>query len=88
MLMSLIAVVAETGSTAYMTGFVVLKSDCNSVSSLNCKTQRRVHEFRGAKQGGGGVGGSQPPLNFRWGVEHLSTPLILRRFLLGRVGSP
>ena len=28
---------------------------------------------RGAKQGGG-VGGSQPPLNFGWGVEHLSTP--------------
>ena len=27
---------------------------------------------RGAKQGG--VGGSQPPLNFGWGVEHLSTP--------------
>ena len=22
----------------------------------------------------GGVGGSQPPLNFGWGVEHLSTP--------------
>ena len=30
-----------------------------------------VHS-RGAKQGG--LGGSQPPLNFRWGVEHLSTP--------------
>ena len=28
---------------------------------------------RGAKQGGG-LGGSQPPLNFGWGgVEHLST---------------
>ena len=23
--------------------------------------------FRGAKQGGGGLGGSQPPLNFGWG---------------------
>ena len=22
----------------------------------------------------GGLGGSQPPLNFGWGVEHLSTP--------------
>ena len=29
-------------------------------------------EPSGAKQGG--VGGSQPPLNFGWGVEHLSTP--------------
>ena len=26
------------------------------------------------RQTGGGVGGSQPPLNFGWGVEHLSTP--------------
>ena len=39
---------------------------------------------RGAKQGGG-VGGIVTPPEF-WrggGVEHLSTPLILRRFLLG-----
>ena len=28
----------------------------------------------GAPNRGGGVGGSQPPLNFGWGVEHLSTP--------------
>ena len=44
--------------------------------------------IRGAKQGGGAGGGSQPPppLNFRWVVEHLSTPLILRRFLLGGGG--
>ena len=28
---------------------------------------------RGAKQGGG-VGGVSTPLNFGWGVEHLSTP--------------
>ena len=27
----------------------------------------------GAPNRGGGVGGSQPPLNFGWGVEHLST---------------
>ena len=28
------------------------------------------------RQTGGGwpLGGSQPPLNFGWGVEHLSTP--------------
>ena len=36
-------------------------------------------KIRGAKQGE--VGGSQPPLNFGGGgVEHLSTPLILRGF--------
>ena len=29
--------------------------------------------IRGAKQGGG-LGGSQPPLNFGWRVEQLSTP--------------
>ena len=28
----------------------------------------------GAPNRGGGWGGSQPPLNFGWGVEHLSTP--------------
>ena len=38
----------------------------------------------------GGVGGSQPPLNFEWGVEHLSTPLDFeKKFLVGGgVGSP
>ena len=33
------------------------------------------YSIRGAKQGGGGLGGSQPPLNFGGGgVERLSTP--------------
>ena len=36
---------------------------------------------RGAKQGG--VGGSQPPLNFGWGVEHLSTPPDFAKKVLG-----
>ena len=31
------------------------------------------YSARGAKQGGG-VGGVSTPLNFGWGVEHLSTP--------------
>ena len=44
--------------------------------------------IRGAKQGGG-VGGSQPPpLNFGWGVEHLSTPPDLEKKFLAGVGSP
>ena len=30
--------------------------------------------IQGRQTGGGGLGGSQPPLNFGWGVEHLSTP--------------
>ena len=46
--------------------------------------------IRGAKQGGG-LGGSQPSpwiLDGGGGVEHLTTPPDLRRFLLGGVGSP
>ena len=29
-----------------------------------------------------------PPLNFGWGVEHLSTPPDFENFFLGGVGSP
>ena len=29
---------------------------------------------QGRQTGGGGVGGVLTPLNFGWGVEHLSTP--------------
>ena len=48
--------------------------------------------IRGAKQGGGLGGGvaTPPPPEF-WmggGVEHLTIPPDLRRFLLGVVGSP
>ena len=40
-------------------------------------------------RGGGGVGGgSQPPLNFGWGVEHLLTPPDFGKIFLGGVGSP
>ena len=42
---------------------------------------------RGAKQGGG-LGGSQPPLNLDGGVEHLSTPPDFEKKNLGGVGSP
>ena len=50
-------------------------------------TEIRVYG-RGAKQGG--VGGSQPPLNFGWGggLNTCQPPLVLRRFLLGGVGPP
>ena len=44
-----------------------------------------VYIFRGAKQGGG-LGGSQPPLNFGWGVEHLSTPPDFEKIFLGGGG--
>ena len=37
----------------------------------------------GAPNRGGGLGGSQPPLNFGWGVEHLSTPPDFEKFFLG-----
>ena len=30
--------------------------------------------YQGRQTGGGGLEGSQPPLSFGWGVEHLSTP--------------
>ena len=34
-----------------------------------------MYAGQGRQIGGGtGGGGSQPPLNFGWGVEHLSTP--------------
>ena len=40
--------------------------------------------------GGGGVGvvSIPPPLNFGWGVEHLSTPPDFEKKFLGGVGSP
>ena len=43
-----------------------------------------IYKFRGAKQGGG-VGGvsTPPPLNFGWGVEHLSTPPDFEKNFLG-----
>ena len=48
----------------------------------NCK--------QGRQTGGGGVGGSQPPwiLDGGGGLNTCQPPLILRRFLLGGVGSP
>ena len=48
----------------------------------------RAERVRGAKQGGG-VGGSKPPLNFGGGggLNSCQPPLILRKFLLGGVGS-
>ena len=58
---------------------------CIVIFKINLKFSVKC---RGAKQEGGGVGESQPPLNFGWGVEHLSTPLILRKKNLGGVGSP
>ena len=42
---------------------------------------------RGAKQGRGWGGGSQPPpppLNFGWGVEHLSTPPDFEKIFIRR----
>ena len=50
-------------STSYVLYFI-LYSSLHTVVTLytSCKL------IRGAKQG------SQPPLNFGWGVEHLSTP--------------
>ena len=32
--------------------------------------------------------GGEPPLNFGWGVEHLSTPPDFEKKKLGGVGSP
>ena len=36
--------------------------------------QIKIVNTQGRQTGEGGLGGSQPPLNFGWGVEHLSTP--------------
>ena len=43
---------------------------------------------RGAKQGGGGWGGLNPPWILDGGVEHLSTPPDFEKIFLGGVGSP
>ena len=40
------------------------------------------------KETGGGLGGLNPPWILDGGVEHLSTPLILRKKFFGGVGSP
>ena len=52
------------------------------------KLLRIVNISSQGRQTGVVGGGSQPPLNFGWGVEHLSTPLILRKKFLRGVGSP
>ena len=43
------------------------------VSTVNITTLSSGYLVAGAPNRGG-LGGSQPPLNFGWGVEHLSTP--------------
>ena len=63
----------------YKHSYIVSEEGSSNVLHIECVGQ-------GRQTGGGGVGGSQPPLNFRGGVEHLSTPLILRRFILGGGG--
>ena len=56
------------GQTSYMTEHEweeIFQNDqhvYNDVRTVEC-----VYRCRGAKQGGGGLGGSQPPLNFGWG---------------------
>ena len=52
----------------------------NSSMSYTC--------VQGRQTGGGGWGGLNPPLNFGWGVEHLSTPPDFEKIFLGVVGSP
>ena len=46
-----------------------------------------LYNLRYPELGGGGVGGSQPPLNFGWGVEHRQ-PSDFEKILLGGVSSP
>ena len=64
------SVVCHCMHTVYMYDTI-----CRTTCHITCTTCHIVLYPRGAKQGGGGLGGgSQPPLNFGWGVEHLSTP--------------
>ena len=50
---------------------IVLVDNSGRYCVLNWQSR---HIRRQGRQTGGGVGGSQPPLNLGWGVEHLSTP--------------
>ena len=52
-------------------------------------SSREITHSKQGRQTGGGVGGSQPPLNFVWGggVEHLSTPPDFEKiFIMGGGG--
>ena len=51
-------------------------------------TNSMITVGRGAKQGGGGWGGLNPPEFWMGGLNACEPPLILRNFFLGGVGSP
>ena len=54
---------------------------------IDSKLEQEHIYFQGRQTGGRGWGVSTP-LNFRWGVEHLSTPPDFEKIFLGGVGSP